>query len=202
MPAGTCNRTGDSTGGRRGDFMVGCPLAPAAVSNCRVELGGWIVPHFAVRTIFACHRWTCKATQPIQRTLLWPASWLTAVDKSRGSKSVEVQRVWEIYDDRLQFMSRADATLLDESVNNGDVSFAWLVWSGAAENALADAYGFAGGSVPGTARFRVVRLGGPKVRKVRPCAADVHEAGDVFMYRDLSIAPLLDVRRRIKAVMD
>ena len=26
-----------------------------------------------------------------------------------GSKSVEVQRVWEVYDDRLQFMSRQDA---------------------------------------------------------------------------------------------
>ena len=99
--------------------------------------------------------------------------------------------------------------LLDESVNNGDVSFAWLVWSGAAENALADAYRFAGGPVPvrglvvgrGTAIFRVIRLGGPKVRKVRRSAADVHEAGDVFMHRDLSIAPLFDLRR-IKAVMD
>ena len=36
----------------------------------------------------------------VQRTHLWPASWLPAIDKSRGSKSVEVQRVWEIYDER------------------------------------------------------------------------------------------------------
>ena len=42
----------------------------------------------------------------------------------------------------------------------------------------------------GSARFRV----GSNV-------ADVHEAGDVFMYRDSSIAPLLDFSRRIKAVM-
>ena len=27
------------------------------------------------------------------------------VDKSKGSKSVEVQRVWEVYDDRLRFVS-------------------------------------------------------------------------------------------------
>ena len=41
-----------------------------------------------------------------------PASWLPAIDKSRRSKSVEVQRVWEVYDERLQFMSRQDALLL------------------------------------------------------------------------------------------
>ena len=44
----------------------------------------------------------------------------------------------EVYDDRLQFMSRQDALLLDESLNAGDVSQAWLVWSSAAETALAD----------------------------------------------------------------
>ena len=66
---------------------------------------------------------------PVQRTPLWPASWLPAVEKSKGSKSVGVQRAWVVYDDRL-------------SVD--DVSRAWLVWSGAAETALADAYQFSG----------------------------------------------------------
>ena len=42
----------------------------------------------------------------------WPASWLPAVDKSRGSKSVGVRRVWDIYDERLQFMSRRDAFIV------------------------------------------------------------------------------------------
>ena len=59
--------------------------------------------------------------------------------------SVEVQRVWGVYDERLQFMSRHDALHLDESIDAGDVSRAWLVWSGAAEAALADAYRFRGG---------------------------------------------------------
>ena len=93
---------------------------------------------------------------------------MPAVDKSRGSKSVEVQRVWEIYDDRLQFMSRQGALLLGESLGAGDVSRAWLVWSSAAETAPADAYRFSGGPAPnqglvlgrGMARFRLVRLGG------------------------------------------
>ena len=140
-------------------------------SSCRVEPDRWIVPHPAVRADFDCGRWTCGATQPTQRTPLWRASWLLAVDKSRGSKSGEVQRVWEIHDDRLQLMAGSEVMLLDESLRADDVSRAWLVWSGAAEGALADAYGFAGGPVlsrglvweRGSARFRIVRLGGPKV---------------------------------------
>ena len=140
---------------------------------------------------------------------LWPASWLPAVDKSRSSMSVEVRRVWEIYDERLQFMSQQDAPLLSESLDAGDVSQAWLVWSRAAETALADAYRFSGGPAPcqglvlgrGMARFRLVRLGGHKVRKVRSNAVDVHDAADVFLYRDSSIAPLLDMRRRFRAVL-
>ena len=63
-------------------------------------------------------------------------------------------------------MSRQDALLLDESLDAGDVSRAWLVWSSAAETALADAYRFSGGPAPsqglvlgrGMARFRLVRL--------------------------------------------
>ena len=31
---------------------------------------------------------------------------------------------------------------------------------------------------------------------------DVHDAADIFLYRDSSIAPLLDMRRRFKAVTD
>ena len=119
-------------------------------------------------------------------------------------------RVWEVYDERLQFMSRQDASRLDDSLDSGDVSRAWLVRSGAAEAALADAYRFSGGPIPsrglvlgrGSASFRVVRLGGHPVRKARGNVADVQDAADIFLYRDASIAPLLDVRRRLKAVMD
>ena len=144
-PAVTCKRTWCADGGHRRDFMVGCPLAAAAVLSCKVQNDRWVAPHLAVRTLFDCCRWTCRVTQAVQRTSLWPASWLPAVDKGRGSKSVEFQRVWEIYDERLQFMSRQDALLLDDFLDAGDVSRAWLVWSGAVEAALADAYRFSGG---------------------------------------------------------
>ena len=68
---------------------------------------------------------------------------------------------------------------------------------------------FVGGPIParglvlgrGVLCFGVVRLGGHKVRKARCNVADVHDAADVFLYRDASIAHLLDMRRRFKAVM-
>ena len=93
---------------------------------------------------------------------------MPAVDKGRSSKSLEVLRVWEVYDDRLQFMSRQDASLLDESLGRDDVSMAWTVWSHAAESALADAFRFSGGPLPsrglvlgrGSAVLRVVQIGG------------------------------------------
>ena len=102
---------------------------------------------------------------------MWPASWLPVLDKSRGSKAAEVRRVWDIYM-MIDSSLRLGMMLfhLDDSLANGDVSSAWLVWSSAVEAALADAYRFAGGPVPdnglvmgrGVFRTRFVRLGGPK----------------------------------------
>ena len=74
-----------------------------------------------------------------------------------------------------------------------DVSLAWMIWSSAVEAALADARRFAGGPVPdsglvldwGVFRSRTVRLG-----------------SDVSLYHDVSTAPLLDLRRRLKVVVD
>ena len=125
---------------------------------------------------------------PAQKLVRVSENRLFAVDKSRGSKSVDVQRVWEVYDDRLQFMSRHDAFQFGESLNVDDVSRSWLVQSGAAETALADTYQFSGGLFPTRglvlgrviALFRVVRLGGHRVPKARSDAADALDAADVF----------------------
>ena len=146
---------------------------------CIVQEDRWILPHLAVRTHFECSRWVSRVSQPVQRTPLWPASWLPVLDKSRG-KSAEIQRVWGIYDDRLKFMTRDDALGLDGALEDGDVSHAWSIWLSAAEAALADAYQFSGGPVPDRGlvlgRFaflvRTVRLGGPEVRKARRNFAD------------------------------
>ena len=50
-------------------------------------------------------------------------------------------------------MSREDAFNLDEALLNGDVSGAWMVWSTAAEKALADSFQLAGGPVPRRQRW-------------------------------------------------
>ena len=56
QPTSTCKRDWDSLGGRRRDFMVGCPLAVAAVYSCRVQADRWVAPYLAVRTLFDCCR--------------------------------------------------------------------------------------------------------------------------------------------------
>ena len=127
-----------------GISFFGCPLAAAALLSCYVSSCRWLQPHFAVSATFDCDRWSCRVTQPIRCTPLCPASWLPALDKSRGSQFVEVQRVWEVYDDRLRFMSRAASDGLTSSLLDGDVPSAWAAWSTAAETALADAYCFLG----------------------------------------------------------
>ena len=85
-----------------------------------------------------------------------------------------------------------------------------MIWSSAAEKALADAFQFAGGLVPvrglvlgrGMARMRTVRLGGPMVRSVRRSAVGDGDVDDVSLYRDSSAAPVLDLRRNLKAILD
>ena len=164
-----------ASGGHRRDFMAGCPLAAAApVLSCKVQLDRWLAPHLAVRSLFDCCRWTCRVTHSVHFFgLLLGCLLLIRVGRS---KSVEAQRVWEVYDERLQFMSRHDAVQLDESLDAGDVSRAWLVSSNAAEAALADAFRFCGGPISdqgfGSWTWRVLCSGlsglvRHKVRKAR-----------------------------------
>ena len=163
----TCKRTWDSDSGNRRDLQIGCPLCAAAVLSCGVSRDRWLQPHFAVRTCFDACRWTARVTQPFRFTPIWPACWISAVDRSRSSRSAEVRRVWEVYDERLSFVPVGDALCLDDALHSGDVSRAWLAWSSAAENALVAAFCLAGGPVPergfhlgrGVARFNRVRSG-------------------------------------------
>ena len=177
-------------------LVVGCPLAVAAVLSCnKVQPDRWIAPHLAVRALFDCCRWAGRVTQPVQRTSLWPASW------SRGSKSVAVQRVWEVYDERLQFMSRPLMQvmfLVHGLFGLGLLRLHLLMLIISVVDPFLPGVWSLG---RGSALFRVVRLGGHRVRKARGKIADAHDAADVFLYRDSSIAPLLDLRRRFKAVM-
>ena len=99
---------------------------------------------------------------------------------------------------------------MDAALGEGDVSEAWSAWSGAAETALVDAYRLAGDPEPerglnvgrGSARFCKVRLGGPKIRRARARCADPGDGAQVDLYRDSSIASLIDLRRRLRALLD
>ena len=143
-PEMTCKRTWDSDSGNRRDFQIGCPLCAAAVLSCGVSRDRWLQPHFAVQTWFDACRWTARVTQPFRFTPIWPACWISAVDRSRSSRFAEVRRVWEVYDERLSFVPVGDALCLDDALHSGDVSRAWLAWSSAAENALVAAFCLAG----------------------------------------------------------
>ena len=70
QPVVTCKRAWGSARGHRRDSMLVCTLAAAAVTSCTVVPDRWIVPHLAVRTHFERTRWTCRVTQPVQRTPL------------------------------------------------------------------------------------------------------------------------------------
>ena len=84
------------------DFRLECPLCAGAVRSCAVLHGRWIQPHLAVRSWLDAFRWTAEVIQPCRFTPLWLASWVAAVDKSGGSRSAEVRRVWDVYDERLE----------------------------------------------------------------------------------------------------
>ena len=185
--------------------MIGCPLTPAVVHSCLVEQGRWLKPHFPVRASFACRRLHNLSNVLLCGLLLGRLGWTRVVVLSR----LRSRGFWEVFDERFQFMAVPDALRLDDALRGEDVSAAWMVWSGAAETALADAFCFAGGPVPGrvlvlgrcAARFRVVKLGGPELRKARNNVADPLDRGDVFMYRASSVAPLLDLRRWLKVIL-
>ena len=57
--APTCERGWGAAGGHRRDFMVGCPLAVAAVLSCKVQPDRWVAPHLAIRTLLACFLAAC-----------------------------------------------------------------------------------------------------------------------------------------------
>ena len=68
QPGPTCKRSWDAVGGRRRDFMVGCPLSAAALLSCKVQQDRWIAPHLAVRALFDYGRWDAWVAQSVRCT--------------------------------------------------------------------------------------------------------------------------------------
>ena len=86
-PDVTCKRDWACPGGTRRDFILGCPLAAASLGGCWVDCCRWIQPHLSVFASFVASRLSAKVIQPVRVSPLWPAFWVSAVDKSRNSKS-------------------------------------------------------------------------------------------------------------------
>ena len=125
VPGVTCKRDWACAGGTRRDFILCCPLATAALGGCWVDSTRWVQPHFAVCATFRACRWSARVVRPVPVTPLWPASRVSAVDKTRCSKSVEVRDVWDIYDDTLRFVPIGDAWAIDDALVDGDLHLAW-----------------------------------------------------------------------------
>ena len=204
----TCKKVWASTGGTRRDFILGCPLAAAALDSCWVDDSRWIQPHFAVVASFQRVRWSVEVTQPCRVTPLWPAFWVLAVDRTRSSRSVEVRDIWDVYVHVLQFIPGGDADRINSALLDRDIDLAWEAWSAAAERSLATAMREAGGPMPsggleggrGRARFQSVRLGGKRMCRYRPSLVEPLDATEVHLFRSQSVAPLLTAKKRLRCV--
>ena len=129
-------------------------LHSAALGGCWVDCCRWIQQHLSVTASFMACRWTAKVTQPVRVSPLWPAFWVSAVDKSRNSISVEVTEIWEIYDRCLEFVPVFEAQAISDALAVTNVHLAWELWSAAAERALASAFwNGRGGRFPAMAWF-------------------------------------------------
>ena len=76
---------------------------------------------------------------PARFPVLWPAAWVPCADKSRSSKSVEVRRIWEVYDESLSLVHPAFWEGIRSSLLARDSS-AWSIWSFSAEVSLVRAF--------------------------------------------------------------
>ena len=112
------------------------------------SLGSLVLLHYAVRASFSMGRWSARACLPTRFSVLWPAAWVACSDRSRSSKSVEVRRIWEVYEESLLFVHLAFWEGVRSSLLAGDVSSAWSIWSFSAEVSLVRAFVGAGGPVP------------------------------------------------------
>ena len=119
---------------------------------------------------------------------------------SRTSRSAEVRRIWEAYDEQLRHVPRVCI----------DYMTAWRIWSLSAEVSLVRTYLLAGGPAPtgglkvgrGSAAFREVFLGGPVSLCSRPATvrSDVGEL--VYLYKEPSTAGMVKLKRKIQGVCD
>ena len=134
--------------GDLGEIFHGSPLAVSALKWCSVHQDCWILPHYAVRASFSIGRWSARVCLPTRFSLLWPAAWVACSDKSRSSKSVEVRRIWEVYDESLSFIPPAFGEVFVLLLLLVMFLLLGVIWSFSAEVSLVRAFPPSGGPVP------------------------------------------------------
>ena len=137
-------------------------------------------------------------------------AWLNCPDRSRSSRSHEVQHIWDVYIREVGFVPYAVREHLFRLCNSPDVDSSWLLWSREAEASLARAYLSAGGpplSNPGSYVGRgslsiyTMRLGGRCHDRIhRVDRADEFDVTHSGFFLNSSLAPVLRFRRSFVSV--
>ena len=202
---------GLQAGGHRRDFVVGCPLAAAAVLSCKVQPDRWIAPHLAIRALFDCVGGSLGLRSLFSAPpfgLLLGCLLLIRVVVPSLLRFREFGR-YMMSDFNLCLVGMP-LCLMSPLVEMMFLLLG-LVWSRAAESALADAFRFSGGPLPSKGfgswqevvlcfvLFSLVVLGFAELVLMLLMLLMLLMS---FLYCDSSVAPLLDMRRRFKAVMD
>ena len=197
------------TVGLGGIFVLGCPLASSVFSWWRVSVDRLVLPHHSIRASFGLARWLAWICQLVQFPVIWPAAWVSPVDRTRSSESAQVRCIWEVYDECHQtvhpsFWESVRSVLMDD-----DVSLAWNVWLYSAETSLAHAFFSAGRLLlasgvrfgRGSAQFKKVASQGPFVGKNRAGTAGSDDGLSVHLHKDASVTGIILQSCRLKCVL-
>ena len=138
-PAPACKRAWNASGGHRRDFMVGCPLAAAAVLSCKVQPDRSVAPHLAVRTFLIAVGGLVVLLGRCSVLLYGLPLGCLLLTRARGLSRLRFRGFGKSMMSVCSSCRGTTQVSLMRSPDADEVSRAWLVWSGAAENALADA---------------------------------------------------------------
>ena len=126
-PSFTCQFQLDEDKGFRRDFVLACPIALVAATSCSVLPNRWFTPHFAVYAEFSLSSWDATVERARIHSPFWPACWLTCPDRSRSSRSHEVQNIWDVYIREVGFVLCEVREQLFRLCNSPDVDSSWLL---------------------------------------------------------------------------
>ena len=127
--------------------MIGCHLAAATLDWCEVLGDRWVFPHHAVRTSFRMGLWTTRACKLVRITPYGQLPGLLFWMSLGISRSTEVGRIWDVYDEFLQVVPLVFSDGIWSALGADDVSCAWRFRSFAAEVSLLSAFQLAGGPI-------------------------------------------------------